>query len=280
MTQVKNIFSEDEMRFYEEIYRCESCSHLTYPDGVHPFAARDSHDGQTIPVSHFGNIKSALVWLLLTNPKGNRQDTNVGLEAQRFAANRGALNQEDILKIFEHFSNYDFRTSSSEFWEPWLSLLDDIKVGEKQLRFDSGGICAVDWIKCPTKTGWRSFVMEDEGKQVWANCDRFQEQIGHRYLKRQIELHKPLILIRPKSVLQGKGTSELLGEKVKELEYLIEAPSINYVKNVRCSSMRKCLTIEVSNTGSIKELSRDTKLRDRSRSTIQQIISKWIGVDM
>jgi len=138
------IFSQSESDLYSAIYRCESCSHLTDPNGVFPFASRDisNSEGQTIAVSHFGNIRTALVWLLLTNPRGSdRSDSNVGPSVQAFAINaktRKEIPTSKVPKIFQHFSDYDFDKSSPDFWEPWKALLDDIRVDDKSVRFDSG----------------------------------------------------------------------------------------------------------------------------------------------
>ena len=41
-----------------------------------PFVNNGSQ--QTIPVSHFGDIENADIWLILTNPKGDLNDSNVG----------------------------------------------------------------------------------------------------------------------------------------------------------------------------------------------------------
>src|SRR5277367_6622353 len=133
------ILSAKEASLYETIYRCESCSHFTEPKGVFSFASRAAPVGQTVAVSHFGNIKTAPIWLILTNPRGtDRGDSNVGLPAGDFATNRNAILPTDVPKIFQHFSNYDFDTSSADFWKPWIALLDGIRIDEKVLRFDSG----------------------------------------------------------------------------------------------------------------------------------------------
>jgi hypothetical protein len=54
------------------------------------------------------------------------------------------LKPEHVRQIFGHFSRYDFRTASPEFWGPWRQLLDDLRFREQRVRFDSGGICGVD----------------------------------------------------------------------------------------------------------------------------------------
>jgi hypothetical protein len=254
------ILSSDEEILYGKIYRCESCSHFSDPNGVFPFASRSAPLGQTVPVSHFGNIRTALLWLLLTNPRGtDRSDSNVGLLAGKFAANRGAILPTDVPTIFQHFSNYNFDISSPDFWEPWKALLNDIRIGEKEVRFDSGGICAVDLIKCPTRGGWMGYVMKKEGKEVWENCHCSTKRNGHLFLAQQIQLHKPLIVIRPGTAFNGKGnTPTYLGTKrgpiPRKLNALIVG-SDNYVKEVRCTPER--LTIELGGAGEMGELASD-----------------------
>jgi len=270
----------EEADLYEAIYRCESCSHLTDPKGVFPFASRSAPLGQTVAVSHFGNIRTALVWLLLTNPRGSdRNDSNVGLTVQRFATNRSQIAPSDVPRILQHFSDYDFDTSSPDFWEPWKKLLDGLTIRGKELSFKSGGICAVDLIKCPTIGGWMGYVMTGEGKEVWANCHELKQQMGHHFLARQIKLHEPLVLIRPGTAFNGKGNvPTFLGEKrdwiPRKLNSLFTRGPNNYVQDVRCLTHR--LTIELGGAGDAESVSLDTNRRAICRDTTQRIIDTWL----
>lgn len=280
MSPTLPILDQDEASLYEAIYRCESCSHFVDPNGVFPFASRTAADGQTIAVSHFGKIGSALVWLILTNPRGtDRNDSNVGLPVRKFAANRDAILPKDVPTIFQHFSNYNFDISSPDFWGPWKALLNDTKIGENQVRFDSGGICAVDLIKCPTVRGWTGYVMTKEGKDVWANCHCSGKRNGHLFVSHQIQLHEPLILIRPRTAFNGKGnTAKHLGTKkgrvYTHLRQLIGP--CDYVEGVRCLDTPRRLTIELGPAGKVKEIIKDAACLRRSRDTIRDIIETWL----
>ena len=263
-----------QLALYGEIYRCEACSNLTDPTGVQPFASRLASQGQTVPVSHFGNIETALIWLLVTNPKGNRSDPNVGLGVRNFASDRASPQGTDIPLVFEHFSNYDFAKSSQEFFGPWRMVLDGLVAGGKEVRFDSGGICAVDLIKCPTQTAWLNYVQTDEGKLVWRNCHAL-EQKGNEFLVRQIELHSPPILLLPGTKLNGKGyTAKLLGKKNKQLEGMIDGDD-NYVRAVRSLDNPRRLALELGGARDLRNVVKDRPLLTRSRLTIQRIIDAW-----
>ncbi len=286
MSTTLPVLSPGEAALYGAMYRCESCSHFTDPDGVFPFASRDSPEGQTVAVSHFGNIRTALLWLLLTNPRGtDRSNSNVGLSVRDFALNRDGIPPSDIPKIFQHFSDYDFDISSADFWQPWKALLDDINIGDKNLRFDSGGICGVDLIKCPTKGGWMGYVMKkvnNEGKKVWENCHCSTKRNGHFFLRQQIQLHEPRIVIRPGTAFNGKGNiPTCLGTKIgpipRKLNTLI-AGTDNYVKEVRCLSSARRLRIELRGAKDVKEVSQDARRSAECRSTIQQIIDTWLAL--
>lgn len=105
------VLTTDEQRLYGDIYRCEACAYFTDPEGVSEFASPLSKTGQTFPVSHFGDIKNALIWVVVTNPKGNRNDPNVGLPVKNYAGNRAILNDSDIGRVFQQFSSYEFATA-------------------------------------------------------------------------------------------------------------------------------------------------------------------------
>jgi hypothetical protein len=281
---VHPVLTPAERDFYGELYRCEACSCLIDPEGVYPFASPNAPQGQTLPVSHFGDVKKALIWLVVTNPKGNRNDPNVGLAVKQFAANRGALANEDIDPIFEHFSKYDFTSASPEFFGPWRELLNDLIVGGKNVTFESGGICAVDLIKCPTRTGWLSYVKTDEGKKVWENCHGLKLK-GHDFVKgseflfRQIELHNPPVVILPGTKLNGEGyTERAFGRPNTRLKALI-GDSNAYVMNVRSLDDPKRLSIELGGARQMKTVLANKALFAQTRSTIESIIRAWNDMD-
>ena len=72
------MISEDIIELYGKIYRCEDCSNIPPidPDGVSDFVC--TGEKQTFPVSHFGDIIKSKIWIIATNPKGDRNDPNVG----------------------------------------------------------------------------------------------------------------------------------------------------------------------------------------------------------
>jgi hypothetical protein len=182
-----------ELDLYARIFRCESCSAFTARDGVASFAARGPE--QTIPVSHFGNISRSPLWLILNNPKGDRLDPAVSTSPRDFRASaRADLSGEAIASIKTHFDEY-FQPGSpiNEFFNGWIRLLDGIRLNGQILTFSGGSICAVDLIKCPTRSGWMGYVMTPEGKRVWDNCLRYDD--GNRFLLRQIDLHRPRVLV-------------------------------------------------------------------------------------
>ena len=279
-----SLLTSAERDYYGKLYRCEACSCLIDPEGVYPFASPNAPEGQTLPVSHFGDIKNALIWLVVTNPKGNRNDPNVGLTVKQFATTRGALADEDIDPIFEHFSNYDFTTASPEFFGPWRELLNGLIVGGTRVTFESGGICAVDLIKCPTRTGWLNYVKTDEGKRMWQNCHALKVKgqeltKGKEFLVQQIELHKPPIVILPGTKLNGEGyTERAFGKPNPRLKALI-AGSNAYVINVRSLDKPRRLAIELGGARELKIVLQNKPLTTETRSTIEGIIRAWFGLD-
>lgn len=281
------ILSSDEADLYKEIYRCERCSHLTDPTGVFSFASRSAPDGQTVPVSHFGRIRTAVVWLFLTNPRGtDRSDSNVGLGVRDFATNRNAIPTSEVPRIFQQFSDYNFDTSSPDFWKPWKALLDAIRVGGKTVTFDSGGICAVDLIKCPTKRNWMGYVMSkenNEGKEVWGNCHELKKRIGNRFLARQIKLHSPRVIICPGTNLNGRGNgTAFLGTKTglisRALNRLLPNTPNGYVKSVSCLSSPKRLTIKLGRASDVTQVTQDPEGSTECKNTIQRIIDTWLAL--
>jgi len=166
-----------------------------------------------IPVSHFGDIVNSKLWVITTNPKGDRSDPLVGLYVQKFGVSkRPYLKESDIKSIFKIQCDY-FRYGKRR-WHPFflnfVELLDGIRFGKQRLSFQSGDVCFVDAIKCPTAIAWGSFVRSDDGKKVWNNCLR----VKNKFLPRQLEIHKPRIVLY-------YGTGQLIkvnqkGKKVNE----------------------------------------------------------------
>lgn len=185
--------------FYSRLYRCEDCKEIRNPRGVYYFVTgkgtpcSPAYLPPTIPVSHFGDIVNSKLWVVTTNPKGDRYDPLVGLNLHKFGvSSRTYLKEPDIKTIFDIQCGY-FRDNRK--WHPFFStfvkLLDGIRLGEQNLLFRSGDVCFVDAIKCPTEISWGSFVRSDEGKQVWDNCLR----VKNMFLSRQMEIHKPKIVL-------------------------------------------------------------------------------------
>jgi len=161
------------LQFYSKLYRCEDCKEIQNPDGVHYFVnGKGTPDSPeylppTIPVSHFGDIVNSKFWVVTTNPKGDRSDPLVGLNVLKFGVNnRAELKESDIKSIFETQCNYFRKGKWHCFFSPLVKLLDGIRLGQQTLSFQSGDICFVDAIKCPTKSSWVSFVMNTQGKVV------------------------------------------------------------------------------------------------------------------
>lgn len=194
------MMNECLLGFYSSLYKCEDCRELRDPGGVYYFIRGKGkpHSPKylppTIPVSHFGDITNSRLWVVTTNPKGDRNDPLVGLNVHNFGANsRAHLKESDIKSVFEIQCSY-FRESNGKhhiFFTNLVKLLDGIRLGPQSLSFRSGDMCFVDAIKCPTRTSWTGFVMTGEGKQVWNNCLR----VKNRFLPRQLEIYKPKIVM-------------------------------------------------------------------------------------
>ena len=188
--------SPEFLTFYGQQYRCMNCSSATSGDGVRPFVQPGA--GQTLPVSHFGAIWTAEIWLVPTNPKGDRTDSNVGYRPPGFVS-RAALTDEQVQTTLDHFSKYFQRPASHRFFGPWIELLEGIELGGKVQSWfgEDGGICAVDLIKCPTLKDWGSFVPkkanQPDKKLICRNC--FEGAGPGQFLKYQISLHRPMVLI-------------------------------------------------------------------------------------
>lgn len=220
--------NESLLGFYSKLYRCEDCKGIKNPRGVHHFIngrgipSSSGYLPPTIPVSHFGDIVNSKIWVVTTNPKGDRSDPLVGLNVQKFGVNsRTYLTESDIQSIFETQCNY-FRSSKERwhrFFLPFVQLLDGLRLGKQNLSFLSGDVCFVDAIKCPTTIAWQGFVRSDDGKQVWNSCLRVKNQ----FLREQLKIHKP------KSVLYY-GTGSLV--KVKHKGRKVEE-SIRFSNNLK-----------------------------------------------
>lgn len=212
--------AESSLEFYSKLYRCECCKGIRNPSGVYHFIngkgspQSSEHLPPTIPVSHFGDIVNSKIWVVTTNPKGDRNDPLVGLPVQKFGvSSRAHLKDPDIKSIFQIQCDY-FRAHASGSWHhfflAFFNLLDGIRLGKHSLDFQSGDVCFVDAIKCPTTIAWGSFVRSDDGKQVWDNCLR----VKNKFLPTQLDMHKPTIVLY-------YGTGQLIkvnqkGKKVKE----------------------------------------------------------------
>jgi hypothetical protein len=205
---------------YKSIYRCISCSGPDYtdPSGVFDFAANSSQ--QTIPVSHFGDIENAKVWLILTNPKGDRNDSNAGhLVSNYRVPGRENLTDKHVNEIYHHFSSYFQRMGVHRFFIPYMNLLDNLIVKGHICTFNNGGICAVDVIKCPTVRDWQYVVRTYEGRKVWRNClERIRNPGINDFILKQIKRHNPPVLIFAQSTTgligqthRGHGNGTLQG---------------------------------------------------------------------
>jgi hypothetical protein len=185
--------------FYGQQYRCMNCSGATSGEGVCPFV--QPGPGQTLPVSHFGAITTAKIWLIPTNPKNDRSDSSVGFRPTGFVS-RAALTDKQVQETFDHFSEYFRRPITHTFFGPWVQLLEGIELDGKRQSWNvkedgSGGICAVDLVKCPTQKDWGPFVRKKPNQQdkklIYWNC--FEDVGPGQFLKRQISLHQAKVLI-------------------------------------------------------------------------------------
>lgn len=130
---------------------------------------------------------------------------------------RTYLKESDTKSIFDIQCDY-FRDNNRK-WHPFFStfvkLLDGISFEEQSLSFQSGNMCFVDAIKCPTEIAWGSFVRSYEGKPVWDNCLRAK----NKFLARQLEMDKPKIVLY-------YGTGALI-KAVKKGEKVGESPEFS-----------------------------------------------------
>jgi hypothetical protein len=258
-----------EIDLYGDIFRCESCSNLTDVHGVASFAARGPD--QTIPVSHFGDISRSALWLILNNPKGDRRDAAVGASPRSFGAStRAALSTASITSVKKHFDHY-FQPGAriSEFFRPWIDLLDGLRLDGEALNFSDGRICAVDLIKCPTRDSWMSYVMTPEGKRVWENCLRHDQ--GNRFLLRQIDFHQPRILL-------FAGTQRCVGRNWRGsanrgLNALARQSNSLLIKSVWTLDARRRVSIGLASQRVLDRLG--SQLINVERQHLQKVLDAW-----
>jgi len=257
------------MQLYNDLYRCESCSDLLDPHGVAPFTKPGN--AQTIPVSHFGNIDESLIWVVFNNPKGDRNDQNVGATPRQFGAiGRSTLSEDDIQRVKDHFNQYfKMEVGCHDFFKKWEFLLNGLRVIGKTVTFENGGICAVDLIKCPTVESWMGFVMKPEGKKVWDNCLRRPD--GNRFLLKQIDYHKPAIIILAGT--QSCVKKQWKGGMNRELSCLVSNEGSILIKRVFTNTLPRRLSLGLCAQRQIELLKEDDLQREKI--IIQLIIDQW-----
>jgi hypothetical protein len=261
--------SDSETSLYAEIFRCESCSDCKAPKGVIDFVAVGPR--QTVPVSHFGKISQSAVWLILNNPKGDRGDPAVSISPGEFGANsRATLSQDAIVAIKKRLDSYFERSGQSHtFFARWIALLDGIRVDGQGVTFGGGGICAVDLIKCPTAGDWMGYVMTPEGKTVWDKCLRHEP--GHRYLLRQIELHRPAVLVFAGT--QACVNRPWRGSKNTQLSSLADRIGSTIIENVWTLDHPRRISIGLKSQRFIQTLS--STLLQREQCHLQTLLDSW-----
>jgi len=242
--------------------------------GVHNFAGRAP--SQTIPVSHFGDIDHAKIWLILTNPKGDRNDPNVGhLVSLYDANNRSTLSKVNVEEIFKHFSSYFDRPNVHQFFAPFMRLLDNLVVAGHHCTFQNGGVCAVDLIKCPTIVDWQQYVRTNEGKKVWDNClGRVRAQGSNHFITRQIQQHQPLVLIFAQSTY-GLVGSEYKGNSQRVLNSAISLMAGGkYISNVFLLENPKRISIGLHGTRMMNNCFASPTNMKALHDTLQHAINK------
>lgn len=186
--------------FYSKLYRCDDCKESKEPCGVCQFVnGEGNHNSKTyyyptVPVSHFGDIVNSRVWVITTNPKGDRTDALVNLSVDKFGVKkRSELKSQHINSIFDIQSNY-FREDPKK-WHPFfvifVKLLEGLQIEGTGISFRKGDVCFVDAIKCPTATAWATFARTPDGRVVSENCLYFK----NKFLENQIRIHKPKIVL-------------------------------------------------------------------------------------
>jgi len=257
------------VNLYHDLYRCESCSKLSDPKGVAPFANPGA--GQTIPVSHFGNIDKSKIWVVFNNPKGDMNDLNVGTTPSMFGASgRSTLTASDARRVKERFNRYfEAKGKSHKFFEKWKTMLNGLCIKSEELTFENGGICVVDLIKCPTVKSWMGYVMKPEGKKVWDNCLR--DTNGNIFLLKQIVHHKPTVIIFAGTAACVK--KEWKGGKNRELSSLVEQSSSALVKTIWTMSLPKRLSLGLKSQRKIEAL--NNQAISKEQKVIQAVNDRW-----
>lgn len=261
-----------ERDLYSDIYRCQSCSDLTDPDGVRDFAAIGPK--QTVPVSHFGDISNSPIWLVLNNPANDRSDLAVGTVPAQFGApSRATLEIDAVDSIKKRFDSYfNGATRIHSAFAPWIALLDGLELDGEISTFASGRICAVDLIKCPTARNWAGYVMRSEGKTVWNRCLRDAD--ANRFLIRQIELHRPRVLVFAGTA--GCVGGQWRGRKDSSLTHLAEALSAEFISTIWTHPEQERLSIGLISQNKIKEF--DPDALKNQRAALQAILARWTSL--
>lgn len=255
---------------YKLIYQCSCCSGKDFidPNGVIGFTAKGVN--QTIPVSHFGDIEKAAIWLVLTNPLGVRTDSNVGHLVKTYnVIGRENLADEHIQKIFRHFSTYFERNGVNSFFNPYIKLLNGLEVDGRSCTFENGRICAVDVIKCPTIESWQAYVKKKEGKEVWWNClGHIRETGPNHFILEQIKKHNPLVLIFAQCTIGLIGV-EYKGRRDGNLRGFPD------VKIFKRSQNQRCISIDLGSTRQFRNIVQDTNTTNRFRVALQAAINNF-----
>jgi hypothetical protein len=252
---------------YSDIYRCELCAGSTDPNGVAPFIKPGI--GQTIPVSHFGNIAKSFIWVVFNNPKGDRSDPNVGSTPRDFGAERrSTISDAAVTRIYEHFNKYFIpERRSHNFFNKWKILLNGIQLNNNILSFENGLIAAVDLIKCPTLSSFMGFVMKNEGKKVWDNCLRGSD--GKKFLLKQIKAHEPPIIVFAGT--QSCVKQEWKGRRDRELSNLALKENSKLVKDVYIDKKSGRLSLGLRR----QRINLNDNDLLHEKKVIQSIFKKW-----
>lgn len=259
----------DNIDLYGDIYRCEDCSRFTDPIGVMPFAGRGPN--QTVPVSHFGDITTAKIWLVLTNPKGDRNDRNVGHLVSNYGVpNRSSFTDNDAHRIQDHFNRYFHQSDIHAFFARHIRMLDGLELFNHRLTFQNGGICAVDVIKCPTISDWQRYVRTGEGKDVWCNClGRVRTPGPNHFFLRQLNFHKPAVLI----FTQSTHTLVSAGVRGAPNGRLMHFASNRHISHVFLSEQKEQVSVSLCKTRMLNQCLDSVKETQNLHQSIQTIVN-------
>ncbi len=255
---------------YKSIYQCTCCSGENFidPNGVLEFSAEGVN--QTIPVSHFGDIKNARIWLVVTNPKGDRTDSNVGHSVNTYnVSDRKKFTDEHVQKIFKHFSAYFERNKTHDFFKLYMTLLNGLRVKGRICTFENGGICAVDVIKCPTVKSWQAYARTSESKRVRQNCLGNVTTPGqNHFILEQIKKHNPHVLIFAQST-KGLIGEEYTGRKNGSLQGF---PNVKIFK--REQNPRR-ISIDLGSNLQLNNIVQDANTINGFRDALQTAINNF-----